>query len=137
MIRAEPIRIPFSYAAGAAGSRFLVALRDERRLLGARCEPCDRVRCPPAAYCPDCGEDTTQGVEVGPEGELVSWTRVPGRGVFGLIRLDGADTALLHRLVGPTDGWRVGDRVRAAFAEARTGSVLDIEGFARTEAPTP
>ncbi len=49
---------------------------------------------------------------------------------IGLVRFDGADTVLMHRLLGvdaPAIGMRVTARVRPQ-AE-RTASILDLEGF--------
>lgn len=129
MIRDGAIRIPFTYAAGEAGSKFLVALRDEQRILGSRCEACARTFCPTRAVCPDCGAPQLADMEVGPEGTIVSWTDVPDRGTFGLVRLASADTALLHRLLGDADRWTVGARVRARFRDERTASINDVEGF--------
>ena len=34
------IEIPYSYAAGEMGSRFLTELRDHKRILGVRCASC-------------------------------------------------------------------------------------------------
>lgn len=73
-------------------------------------------------------------VDVGPAGTLVSWTELSqstaGSRTFGLVLLDGADTAIVHRLIDATAPWTAGSRVRARFGEARTGSILDIVGFA-------
>jgi uncharacterized OB-fold protein len=77
-------------------------------------------------------------LECGPEGELVSWTLVRvdvddqplDRPVtYGLVRLDGADTVLLHRLLDAGEPV-IGARVHAVFAPVREGSMLDVEGFA-------
>lgn len=68
-------------------------------------------------------------VDVGPEGRLVSWTDVPGRGTYALVRLDGADTALVHRLLDPGARLVIGVRVRARLAVERSASILDVEGF--------
>ena len=46
------------------------------------------------------------------------------------MRLDGADTVLLHRLLDTDGEPAIGDRVRAVFAPLREGSILDVEGFA-------
>ena len=63
--------------------------------------------------------------------------RIPGRATLGLIRLDGADGAMLHRLLG-SQGWHAGARVRARFATDRAASIADIEGFeALTKGETP
>lgn len=127
MITEGSIRIPFTYAAGEVGSRFLVALRDDRVILAAACTECGRVSCPPRAYCPACSAQVENLVAVGPGGTVEAWTHQPGKGVFGLITLDGADTPLLHRLLG--SAWRKGARVRARFAASRTAHITDIEGF--------
>ncbi len=131
MIRAEAIRIPFRYAAGATSSAFLASLRDEQILVGSRCAACARVQCPPTSFCATCHGELGVGSlqPVGPSGDLVSWTRAPGRGAFGLVRLDGAHTALLHKLLGSEDDWRIGDRVRACFASERSGHICDLLGF--------
>ncbi len=129
MIRRLPIRMPFRYAAGASASRFFEVLRDQGRILGRRCTGCRRVLCPARAFCTLCGEPTDEWVEVGPGGELLSWTEIPDRGAYALVRLDGGDTAMLHRLLADGASPRIGDRVRARLAAARAGGILDLEGF--------
>ncbi|MDP6407515.1 MAG: zinc ribbon domain-containing protein [Alphaproteobacteria bacterium] len=129
MIRHESINIPFKYAAGQAGSAVLLALRDEGRILAARCTACDRVSAPARAFCPACGSAQVETVEVGPGGELLAWTDRPGKGMFGLIKLDGAASAMLHRLLCSPAEAVIGSRFRAHFAGERRGHILDIEGF--------
>lgn len=129
MILEGAIRIPFEYAAGTIGSRFLVALRDCEVILGAVCESCARIGCPPQSFCAACGRAIHELREVGPAGTVEASTEVSGKGVFGLIRLDGADTALVHKLLGPPARWGPGVRVTARFVEERVGSIDDIEGF--------
>ncbi len=136
MILESAIKLPFSYAAGGVGSRFLIALRDEETILGGRCETCSTITCPARSFCSLCHRAVDELVEVGPCGTLQAWTEQPGKGTFGLIRLDGADTSLLHRLVGNADEWHPGARVIAVFVEKRTGSITDIEGFATEGEPT-
>ncbi len=129
MIVEGTIRLPFSYAAGGVGSQFLIALRDKQTILAARCEACSTVTCPARPFCSGCQRATTDLIEVGHGGTLVAWTETPDKGTFALIRLDGADTAILHRLIGPAAIRRPGARVQAVFAEDRTASINDIEGF--------
>jgi len=45
----------------------------------------------------------------------------------GLVRLDGADAVLFHRLIG--DGFEIGMRVEAVLGSEPTGSILDVAGF--------
>lgn len=125
----EGVSLTFRYAAGKAASRFLAALRDEGRIYGTRCSQCGRVLVPARSFCPRCGVDTDEWVEVGPGGTLTAFTARDGQ-VFGLVRLDGADTDLVHLLGESEPGaWRVGMRVEAAFARERQGHILDIACF--------
>lgn len=133
MIREESIQIPFKYAAGSTGSEFLIALRDDRRILATHCRTCGLVLCQARSFCPHCGGLTDGAVVVGPKGTLEAWTHVPGKGTFGLVRLDGADNAMLHRLLPDVAVWTVGARVQAHFAAQRTGNIGDIEGFEAAE----
>lgn len=126
MIKEEAIRLPFRYAAGPVGTAYLAALREERRFLANRCEPCDKVLSPARSLCPFCGSPTTAFLDVGPLGRIVSWTDVPDRGSYALVRLDGADTSTLHRWIG--DRPAIGDRARPRFADG------DLAGFEGMEA---
>jgi hypothetical protein len=100
-----PLVIGFDYtrSLGPVLGRFMAGLRD-RRVLGGRTAD-GRVHVPPLEYDPDTLEPVTDLVEVSPAGTVVSWTwtdrPVEGQPLdrpFGwaLIRLDGADTPLLH-----------------------------------------
>ncbi len=129
MIHEEGINIPFNYAAGQAGSRFLTALRDNAKLLGSRCQACARTLAPARSFCPTCGGAELEFVDIGPGGLVIAWTEVPDKGVFVLVRPDDADTAMLHRLTGPATGLAPGVRVRAVFTPERRGHITDLEGF--------
>jgi len=134
------LALPYTYFAGRTGSRFLVALQEERRILGQRCATCGRVAVPPRATCDLCLGDLDQAwVEVGPGGTVENFTvvryadrHVPGPVpmVLALIRLDGADTPLLHRLGGiAPDKVQKGLRVTAVFAGEPRDTLLDIDHF--------
>lgn len=131
MIREESIRIPFRFAAGRAGSRMLAALRDDKQILGSHCPACVRTLAPARPFCPDCGGENLKTVNLGPGAVLVSWTEVPGRGLFALVRPDAADTAMIHRLLGRSDDFHIGVRLRAVFAAERRGHIADLQGFER------
>lgn len=138
LIVAGTINIPFSYAAGRAGSRFLAELRDRRRIMATRCPACRRVRVPARSFCAACAVDTHEWLPVGPEGALVTWTTVrlplphlpgPPPVTLGLVRLDGADTDFLHLIGGEPEALRAGLRLRPVWREARSGSLLDLLHF--------
>ncbi|MDZ7578599.1 MAG: zinc ribbon domain-containing protein [Candidatus Nanopelagicales bacterium] len=120
MIKSEAINLPFRYAAGRVGSAYLTSLRDEQRFRATRCSSCLKVLSPARSLCPFCGSPADEAPNVGPNGQISSWTDVPHRGRYALVRLDGADTAMLHRLLGPAE---IGARVRPRFANG------ELEGF--------
>jgi hypothetical protein len=133
------IKIPYSWPAGKLGSHFLAALRDRSQILGLRCPSCKKVLVPPTR-CLSCDRVGTEWVQVGPQGVLETWTVVrtpvssiqvlPAPYAVGVIRLDGADTGLVH-IVGGVDfnKLRIGIRVEPVFSQNRSGHILDIRYF--------
>ncbi len=138
---------PFRYAVGRYGSRFFMALRDEKRLLGIRCPKCGKVYVPPRQVCGPCFERMDEMVEVAPTGTLVAYTILrfsfldPETGKqkpvpygYGFIRLDGSDNAFQHFIeIRDETRVRIGARMRAVFHEERHGTLADIQHFEITE----
>jgi uncharacterized OB-fold protein len=134
------IKLPYTWHAGKAGSRFYQELRDNCKIWGTRCHQCSRVYLPPRETCQRCYRVMDDWVEVSRTGTLMTFTvtryAVPGiqpqKPPFpmGIIKLDGADTGLVH-LLGEVDASeiRVGMRMEAVFREMRQGNYLDIEYF--------
>ena len=134
-----PLEIGFDYtrSLGPVLSQFLTALAG-RRILGARGAD-GRVHAPPFEYDPVTFAPPAELVEVGPEGTVTSWSWAPqpleGQPLahpFGwaLIRLDGADTAMLHAVdAGSAAAMRTGMRVRARWAARTVGHIRDIACF--------
>jgi len=134
------LALPYQYFAGVVGSKFLVALRDEKKILGMKCEKCEKVFIPPRATCERCFSDLTDNwVELADTGVVTGFTVIryeepyqPKKPpyVLAMIKLDGADTPLVHLLeCDDTANADIGMKVRAVFAEKRTGSILDISHF--------
>jgi uncharacterized protein len=134
-----PLEISFDYtrSLGPTLSAFASALGG-RRILGARASDA-RVHAPPFEFDPLTGAPPAGFVEVGPGGRVVSWTwterPLPGqplRHPFGwaLIRLDGADTAMLHAVdAGSADRMRTGMRVMPRWADRAGTGITDIACF--------
>ena len=134
-----PVR--FRYTPGVANTSFFEALRDRGVVLGSRCEACAVTYVPARMFCERCFAELTPAIECGPGGSVESFTighvGIDGEAldepvVVALVRLDRADTVLMHRLLGieaPAIGMRVTARLRPQ-AE-RSASILDIEGFER------
>ncbi|MGW3031709.1 Zn-ribbon domain-containing OB-fold protein [Streptomyces sp. NPDC001178] len=131
------VEFPFTRSLGPVQSAFLTGLR-ERVVLGVRTGD-GRVLVPPVEYDPVTAEEIRDLVEVAPTGTVTTWAwnHEPRRGqpldtpfAWVLVRLDGADTALLHALDVPgPDAVRTGMRVRVRWAEAREGAITDIACF--------
>jgi uncharacterized protein len=133
------LSVAFRYTPGVGTTAFFEALRDRGVFLGSRCERCGVTYLPARVFCERCLAELEPSVECGPEGELVSWTvarvdvddrPLDAPVVFGLVKLDGADTVLLHRIVDVDGDPEIGSRVRAVLASTRDGSILDVDGFA-------
>ena len=133
------IYIPNTYSAGAVGSRFLIELRDKKRIMGTRCATCNRVYVPARSICKDCYGQLDELVEVSDKGTLLTYTvcnqpnpvqPVESPVVYGIIQLDGADTGFVHMLgeIDP-EQIRIGMRVQAVFKDEREASILDIKYF--------
>jgi len=142
-----PLKLSFDYtrSVGPTLSAFFTALR-ERRIVGIRGSD-GRVHVPPAEYDPVTYERLTEIVPVASVGTVVSWTwqAAPLEGqplarpfAWALIKLDGADTALLHAVdAGSPDAIGAGTRVHAHWVDEPAGAITDIAYFAPGDAAEP
>ncbi len=117
-----------------------------RRIVGVRASD-GRVYVPPVEYDPTTLAAASDFVEVGDEGVVTSWSwapePMPGQPLehpfaWALVRLDGADTAMLHALdAGSPDAVRTGMRVRARWTDEPAGNIRDIVCFEPAAGPRP
>lgn len=131
------LEYPYTRSTGAVIGRFFSGLR-ERRILGVR-TPEGRVLVPPQEYDPDTGAELAEMVEVAETGIVTSWTWIAEPRpkhllqkpfAFALIKLDGADTAILHMVDTQTESaMRTGMRVRVRWANELIGDITDIACF--------
>ncbi len=141
MVYNSKINVPYSWWAGDTASRFFISLRDDKKIIGTKCKACNKVYMPPRKACPTCFTENSEWADVSDEGTVLSYTvarrqfaSIPGDKkvpvVWGLIKLDGADTAMLHYLdeVKPEDV-AIGMRVKAVFSDERKGTIRDISHF--------
>jgi uncharacterized protein len=144
-----PLKLSFDYtrSVGPVLGQFFTALR-ERRIVGVRGSD-GRVHVPPAEFDPITYEPLSEIVPVASVGTVQSWTWQPGplEGqplqrpfAWALIKLDGADTSLLHAVdvgaAGPS-GISTGARVRAHWADETQGAITDIAYFTLGDTPEP
>ena len=98
-----------------------------------------KVVVPPLEYDPDTGEGLSEFVEVGHAGVVTTWAWVnqprakhPLQKPFAwaLIRLDGADTAMLHAIdAGDESRMSTGMRVTVRWRDETAGELNDIVCF--------
>jgi len=124
---ATTLAMPYTLTPGRAAGTFLSQL-PHSTLVASRCTRCAAVAVPAQDFCP-CGSDLPELLGIRPTGVVTAVTTTAD-GVFALIRIDGAGSDLLHRLL---DNSRVGSRVEAVWADERTGTILDITGFNASE----
>ena len=131
------LEYPYKRSVGPVIGRFLTGLRD-KRFEGIRARD-GRVLVPPVEYDPQTAAELSEFVEVGPGGVVTTWAWIgeprPNNPLqkpfaWALIKLDGADSALLHAVDARDEkNMKTGMRVAPRWREERTGHILDIECF--------
>lgn len=142
-VLSAPHSLEYAYkrSVGPVLGRFFTELRD-RRIVGSKTAD-GRVLVPPMEYDPSNGAAVDDIVPVGPAGTVTTWCWVaePLRihpldrpFAFALIKLDGADTAMLHAVdAGDESKMSTGLRVTPRWADETTGSILDLTCFVPEE----
>ena len=142
-----PLTLSFDYtrSVGPTLGKFFTALRN-RQVLGVRGSD-GRVHVPPAEYDPVTYEPLGEMVPVASVGTVASWTWQPepigGEPLdrpfaWALIKLDGADTPLLHAVdAGSPDAISTGARVHVHWADDTVGAITDIAYFALGDEAEP
>jgi uncharacterized OB-fold protein len=131
------LEYPFRRTVGPVQSAFLTGLR-EGMVLGIRTRD-GRVLCPPVEYDPVTGDELDELVTLGETGTVTTWSWEPEPRpnqpldrpfAWALIRLDGADTGMLHAVdAGEPSRISTGTKVRIRWADEREGAITDIACF--------
>ena len=127
----------YTRSTGPVVGRFLTELK-RRKIVGIKSSD-GRVIVPPMEYDPETADALTEFVEVGQEGEVVSWAwvREPREAhpmdvpfAWAMIKLDGSDVPLVHCVAADTEGeMSTGVRVRAVWADETVGFITDLRCF--------
>lgn len=131
------IEYPFRRSVGAVLGAFFTGLR-EGIVVGIR-RADGTVMVPPAEYDPVTAETLVDLVEVGQAGVVTTWSWVTEPRdkhpldrpfAWALVKLDGADTGMLHAVdAGTMDRMKTGMRVKIRWADVRVGHINDIVSF--------
>jgi uncharacterized OB-fold protein len=131
------LEFDYTRSLGPTLARFFEGLR-ERKIVGARTAS-GKVIVPPSPHDPDTGEDIQELVELPDTGVVTTWAWVPKPRpkhplqrpfAWALVRIDGADTAMLHAVdAGDESKMSTGMTVKARWADEPSGSILDLACF--------
>lgn len=141
----EQITIPVAYSTGPLFGKFLLELRDNKRILGNKCPKCGRIQTPPREICALCRVRVLELVEVGPGGKIANYDLVfysspdPASGekrktpyCSAFIILDGCgEFDVFWHEINPdhVERLKIGQKVECEWAPNRTGSITDIKYF--------
>ena len=142
------LSLPCRFDAGRYMGRFLVELRDNKKIWANKCPSCGRITCPPVSFCDFChGVEMTEWLEQNDEGVLRSAEVVlfefiqPSTGqvqpvpwAHGNLLLDTG--ASLGHYLAPPDPTKLkrGERYKVVWKEeGRVGDVHDIQHFKAVE----
>ena len=127
----------YTRSVGPIVGRFLTELK-KRNIVGIKASD-GRVVVPPMEFDPDTAEALSEFVEVGQEGEIVSfaWVKEPREAhpseapfAWAMIKLDGADVPMIHWVSASSeDAVTTGARVKASWADETKGYITDIRCF--------
>jgi len=127
----------YTRSTGPVIGQFLTSLRD-KKVIGIKGSE-GQVICPPTEYDPKTAEELTEFVDLAETGTVQSWSWVveprPKHHLdkpfaWALIKIDGADTAMLHMVdAGSEDNMKTGMKVKIRWAEETTGFMTDIACF--------
>lgn len=135
----DGFELGFTYtrSTGPVIGAFLTALRDGK-LVGIKGSN-GKVICPPTEYDPQTSEELTEIVPLADTGVVTTWSWISQPHpkhvltkpfAWALIKIDGADTALLHKVdAGAEANMKTGMKVKVRWAAERRGFITDIECF--------
>ncbi len=136
----------YAWSTGESIGRFLAELR-EGRLVGRRCDECERVYFPPLSFCRECFVRTGEFVRLEETGTLETYSasyldtdarRLETPILVGVISIDGASEKMgfMHYLgeVEEKD-LAIGMKVKAVWkpAKEREGAITDLRYFKPVE----
>ncbi len=129
------------YTYGIAGERFFREIKDNGRIMGAKCEKCALLYVPPRIYCERCFSELGEWREIEGKGRVHTYTvayvdldgtRLAEPALLALVKFPGVYGGLVHRLGEvKVEEVEIDMPVEVVLKpkEKRTGSILDIKYF--------
>lgn len=134
--------LEYAWDAGIAIGKYLHALKDGR-IIGVRCNKCNKTMVPPRAFCEWCFRPVDGFVDLKDTGTVqtfslcyVTWDvkRIKDPLIPAVIEIDGASKGMgIMHLLGDVDpkSVKIGMKVKAVWKrpDERTGAITDIRYF--------
>ncbi|MGB9714625.1 MAG: Zn-ribbon domain-containing OB-fold protein, partial [Candidatus Bathyarchaeales archaeon] len=129
----------YLYTLGIVGERFFKEIKENGRIMGAKCPKCGLIFVPPRLYCEKCFAKFEEWVDVGKKGEVYTYTivtvdiegkKLEKPEIYALIRFEGTQGGLIHK-IGETNKAYIGMKVEALLKprNERKASINDIAYF--------
>lgn len=119
------LSMPYTLTPGRAAGTFLAEVKN-RRIVGSRFAG-GTVAVPAQDFCPKSGDSDPELVEAPHTGAITGFTETEA-GLIALIRIDGSDFDMPHRILDATlADLAIGQRVAAEWGEGE--GILAITGF--------
>lgn len=133
------MEVDYLYTLGVAGERFFKEIKENGRIMGAKCRRCGITFVPPKMYCERCFEKLEEWVDVGKVGTVYTYTvamidvdgsRLEKPTVYALIKFDGVEGGIIHK-IGEAEEVNIGMKVEAVLKplKERKASINDILYF--------
>ncbi len=137
----DSIPLEYHYTAGVAGEEFRRELRDNGRLLAAKCSKCKSTYIPARLFCPQCFTEMKDLFPVDKPGYVYAFTTVGNNRngseteqptIVALVKFESVKGGIVHRLqVNSSEEAAIGMKVEFILKERanRTGALTDIISF--------
>lgn len=131
----------YVYTLGKAGERFFKEIKENGKIMGAKCPQCNVTHVPARMYCEKCFAELEEWVDVGKRGEVHTFTiatiDVDGKKmkkptIYALIKFNGACGGLVHKIgEAKAEKVKIGMKVEAVLKPSfeRKASITDIKYF--------
>ncbi len=134
------IPVNYQYTFGIAGDKFFRTIKTKGDFIASKCSECGSTKIYPLSYCEECFANIKEYISVGLTGELYSFTEChydyqgiehKEPRIMGLVKFEGVDGGIVHRVKAPPEGLKVGMKVKAKLKPKtkREGVVDDILHF--------
>jgi len=129
----------YVYTLGVAGERFFNEIKENGKIMGAKCPKCNITYVPPRMYCEKCFEKLEEWVDIGKRGIIHTFTiatidingeKLKKPTIYALIKFNSAHGGIIHK-ISETDTVYIGMEVEAVFKplNERKASINDIAYF--------